>query len=311
MSDNQIENSTILLSDFNDSRKRVQIALSKLSFVEEPYHIQDIETTVLNEFNRDLWEKVTLGDVASEYSIRIDDPSKSKYDYFIGSDCISQYDFRIKKRASTQNITSAQKLFQSGDYLLVRRSLYGSDFRERAPRADFDGVCSADILTIRENHKKIVDGFLIFVLYNKQLWDFIVSNSSGGLTRRIKWKQLSSFEFYLPPKEIQQKISDKLWAAYELKEAYKKMIAATDEMVKAQFIEMFEGQNYATKPLAQLISKSFPGDWGLEDKTGNGIKVIRTTNITNDGTLDLTETVTRNISDTKLQKKLLKKAIFY
>ena len=239
ISDNQIENSTILLSDFNDSRKRVQIALSKLSFVEEPYHIQDIETTVLNEFNRDLWEKVTLGDVASEYSIRIDDPSKSKYDYFIGSDCISQYDFRIKKRASTQNITSAQKLFQSGDYLLVRRSLYGSDFRERAPRADFDGVCSADILTIRENHQKIVDGFLIFVLYNKQLWDFIVSNSSGGLTRRIKWKQLSSFEFYLPPKEIQQKISDKLWAAYELKEAYKKMIAATDEMVKAQFIKMF------------------------------------------------------------------------
>lgn len=307
ISDNQIENSTILLSDFNDSRKRVQIALSKLSFVEEPYHTQDIETTVLNEFNRDLWEKVTLGDVASEYSIRIDDPSKSKYDYFIGSDCISQYDFRIKKRASTQNITSAQKLFQSGDYLLVRRSLYGSDFRERAPRADFDGVCSADILTIRENHQKIVDGFLIFVLYNKQLWDFIVSNSSGGLTRRIKWKQLSSFEFYLPPKEIQQKISDKLWAAYELKEAYKKMIAATDEMVKAQFIEMFEGQNYATKPLAQLISKSFPGEWGLEDKTGNGIKVIRTTNITNDGTLDLTETVTRNISDTKLQKKLLKK----
>mgnify|MGYP002747985609 CR=1 FL=1 len=32
---------------------------------------------------------------------------------------------------------------------------------------------------------------------------------------------------------------DKLWAAYRLKEAYKKLLVATDEMVKSQFIEMF------------------------------------------------------------------------
>ena len=29
---------------------------------------------------------------------------------------------------------------------------------------------------------------------------------------------------------------DKLWAAYRLKEAYKKLLVATDEMVKSQFI---------------------------------------------------------------------------
>ena len=32
---------------------------------------------------------------------------------------------------------------------------------------------------------------------------------------------------------------DKLWAAYRLKEAYKKLLVATDEMVKSQFIEMY------------------------------------------------------------------------
>ena len=78
-------------------------------------------------------------------------------------------------------VTSAQKEFKSGDYLLVRRSLYGSDFRERAPRADFSGCCSADILTIRENPEFISDGYLIYVLYSRRLWDFIVSNSSGGV----------------------------------------------------------------------------------------------------------------------------------
>ena len=185
------------------------------------------------------WKKVILGDVAHEYSARIDNPSESQYEFYIGSDCIGQYDFRIHKKSPANIVTSAQKEFKEGDYLLVRRSLYGSDFRERAPRADFSGCCSADILTIRENPEFISDGYLIYVLYSRRLWDFIVSNSSGGLTRRIKWKQLEDFEFLLPPKDEQKVLAEKLWAAYDVKQSYLKMIDATDEMVKAQFIEMF------------------------------------------------------------------------
>ncbi len=183
--------------------------------------------------------KVRLGDVASEYSERIDNPSESEYDDFIGSNCIDQYDFRIERTSPASQVTSAQKKFCAGDYLLVRRSLYGSDFRERAPRAQFDGVCSADIITIRENPRLIADGYLINILYSKALWDFIVSKSTGGLTRRIKWKQLADFEFLLPPKDVQTKISHLLWASYDMKMSYKAMLSSVDEYVKSQFIEMF------------------------------------------------------------------------
>ena len=185
------------------------------------------------------WTRVRLGDVAEEYASRIDNPSKSDYEYYIGSDCIGQYDFRITKKSPASLVTSAQKEFKCGDYLLVRRSLYGSDFRERAPRADFDGCCSADILTIRENPELISDGFLICILYSKDLWNFIVANSSGGLTRRIKWKQLADFEFDLPPIPEQKLIAEELWAAYELKQSYLNMMEAIDAMVKSRFIEMF------------------------------------------------------------------------
>ena len=204
-----------------------QDSLPEVDFVSSTY--ADLST----------WKKVKLSDVAEEYSVRIENPSQSEYDFYIGSDCIGQYDFRIHKRSDASTITSTQKGFKTGDYLLVRRSLYGSDFRERAPRADFDGVCSADILTIREKKDIIADGFLIYVLYQKSLWDFIVSNSNGGLTRRIKWKQLADYEFALPPYDVQVRISEKLWSAYRLKESYKKLLVATDEMVKSQFIEMF------------------------------------------------------------------------
>ena len=227
--------------------------LSELCFVDSEMPKLSSPNLMYKESNN--WARVRLSDVAEEYSVRIDNPSLSEYDFYIGSDCIGQYDFRIHKRSDASTITSAQKLFKEGDYLLVRRSLYGSDFRERAPRADFDGVCSADILTIREKKGVIADGFLIYVLYQKSLWDFIVSNSNGGLTRRIKWKQLADYEFDLPPIEEQRILADKLWAAYRLKESYKKLLTATQEMVKSQFIEMFGNQDVNDRSWNESIVK--------------------------------------------------------
>ena len=72
----------------------------------------------------------------------------------------------------------------------------------------------------------------------------------------------------------------------------------------SQFIEMF-GIAEATKPLADFIEVSFPGEWGQEDKDGSGVKVIRTTNFTNNGKLDLSDVVTRDIDSAKIEKKKL------
>ena len=157
------------------------------------------------------WIRVRLCDVAVEYSKRINNPSDSELERFVGNSNIGQWDFRVKSWESTDSVTSAMKLFEPNDYLLVRRSLYASDFRERAPRAHFSGVCSGDILTIRENPEFIVDGFLILVLNSPALWKFVVANASGSITRRIKWEDLGNYEFLLPPKKQQAEIAKLLW----------------------------------------------------------------------------------------------------
>lgn len=261
------DSETQSLCDIIRELSDVQGTLSR-AFAELPFECEKLPAIEYTKARRDCpsedWKLVRLADVAEEYSVRVDNPSESESDFFIGSDCIGQYDFRIHKKSDASLITSTQKGFREGDYLLVRRSLYGSDFRERAPRADFDGVCSADIITIREKEGVIADGFLIYVLYQKSFWDFIVSNSNGGLTRRIKWRQLADYEFALPPLDIQKEISDKLWAAYRLKETYKRLLASTDEMVKSQFIEMFgDIQDTSTWDSVLTITngKKYPGEY--------------------------------------------------
>ena len=73
---------------------------------------------------------------------------------------------------------------------------------------------------------------------------------------------------------------------------------------KSRFIEMF-GNAEKTKPLSECIGTTFPGEWGEDDLDGSGVNVIRTTNFTNSGKLDLTNVVTRKIDQAKIDKKHL------
>lgn len=56
--------------------------------------------------------------------------------------------------------------------------------------------------------------------------------------------------------------------------------------------------------LSELIEKPKSGEWGIE---GEKIKVIRTTNFTNEGSIDFTNVVYRDISDEKIAEKKLYK----
>lgn len=126
------------------------------------------------------------------------------------------------------------RFFSKGQVLFGRRRAY----LKKAAVAEFDGICSGDITVIEAIPSKIVPELLPFILQNDNLFDFAVSRSAGGLSPRVKWEDLSEFEVCLPSMEEQKILADKLWAAYRLKESYKKLLAATDDMVKSQFIEM-------------------------------------------------------------------------
>ncbi len=285
----------------NDKNYSSEYSLAFHSNIEKLFELLSVENNkyepkIINiplTIDKTIWKRVKLGDVALEYSERVENPAASPYSDFVGSNCIGQYDFMIHNTLPTNEVHSAQKLFKAGDYLLVRRSLYGSDFRKRAPRANIDGVCSADILTIRENKEMVADGFLIYVLYSKELWDFIVSNSTGSLTRRIKWKQLAEYEFLLPPYKIQESISKKLWAAYRLKQGYKRLLTATDEMVKSAFIDMFGNpeENQRLGPAISIIrGVSYKPSDIREDSDEGAVAILRSNNIC-DGALNMDDMV--------------------
>lgn len=192
--------------------------------------------------------------------------------------------------------------FKSGDVLLMARNPH----LRKAGQVFFDGLCSdASYILRTKNPEVLLQDFIPILLQRDHFWDFFESHKTGGITFLMNWGMLKTYEFDLPRIEIQREVMEKVWAAYRLKQSYQKLIEATDEMVKSQFIEMFGKRS--TTPVGNYIKDSFPGEWGKEDKEGNGVKVIRTTNFTNSGKLNLSEVVSRSIEERKVQKKQIQK----
>lgn len=140
------------------------------------------------------------------------------------------------------------KAFYKGDILFGRRRAY----LKKASLAPFDGICSGDITVITPKKDKIAADLLPFIIQNDSFFDYAVEKSAGSLSPRVKWEHLKNYEFELPSLEEQQKLAKILWAAEETKQAYKKLLQKTDDLVKAKFEEMFIKNSNETKSIHDI-----------------------------------------------------------
>ena len=246
---------------------------------------------------------VKFGDIVRDVKINVD-RANNPYEHYVAGDHMDSEDLTIHRYGSfeTDDVGPAfTRIFKPGQILYGSRRTY----LKKVAVADFEGICANTTFVLESKDEALFDNRLLpFIMLSDAFTRWSIAHSKGSTNPYVLFSDLADYEFDLPPIAEQKVLADKLWAAYRLKESYKKLLAATDEMVKSQFIEMF-GIAEATKPLADFIEVSFPGEWGQEDKDGSGVKVIRTTNFTNNGKLDLSEVVTRDIDSAKIEKKKL------
>ena len=162
-------------------------------------------------------------------------PTEEDKVYYIGLEHIDPGCFDVVRWGSDVAPTGDKLLMQKGDVLFGKRRAY----QRKVAIAPFDGIFSAHGMVLRPNLKVIDANYFPFFISSDKFMDTAVRISVGGLSPTINWKDLARQEFELPSLDEQKVLAYKLWAAYRLKEAYKKLLVATDEIVKSQFIEMF------------------------------------------------------------------------
>lgn len=227
--------------------------------------------------------KILLGDVAKERreTIKTD---KSNLPV-VGLEHLVPQQIQLTEWSNDADNTFTKK-FHKGDILFGRRRAY----LKKAALAPFDGICSGDITVIAPIENNIAPEILPFVIQNDDFFDYAVEKSAGSLSPRVKWEHLKEYEFELPELDTQRKLAGILWSINDTIEAYKKLISATDELVKSQFIEMFGsyiGDNTKCATVEQVCTVFADGDWiESKDQSDDGIRLIQTGNVGNGVYLD-------------------------
>lgn len=154
---------------------------------------------------------------------------------YLGLEHLDSGTLKVTRFGSEVAPIGEKLVMHKGDVLFGKRRAY----QKKVAIAPFDGIFSAHGMVLRPKEDVIDKDFFPLFISSDYFLDAAIKISVGSLSPTINWRDLKELEFELPDMDSQRKLAEVLWSINDTMEAYKKLISATDELVKSQFIVMF------------------------------------------------------------------------
>ena len=153
---------------------------------------------------------------------------------YVGLEHLAQGFPAFVGRGTESEIKSSKTAFKAGDILFGKLRPY----LRKGAQADFDGVCSTDILAFRTK-TGCESGFLRFLVHSDEFVDHAKSTTSGVQHPRTSWPSLREFRLSLPTLPEQKMIAHILSTVQRAIEAQERIIQTTTELKKALMHKLF------------------------------------------------------------------------
>ena len=154
---------------------------------------------------------------------------------YLGLEHLDSGTLKVTRFGSEVAPIGEKLVMHKGDVLFGKRRAY----QKKVAIAPFDGIFSAHGMVLRPKENVIDKDFFPLFISSDYFLDAAIKISVGSLSPTINWRDLKELEFELPDMDTQRKLAEVLWSINDTMEAYKRLISATDELVKSQFIDMF------------------------------------------------------------------------
>lgn len=181
----------------------------------------------------DGWTRVTFGDVVRNVNENSRDLASDGLDRVVGLDHLDPGSLYLKRYDSLESLpdgTTFTRKFKPGQVLFGKRRAY----QRKVAVPDFEGVCSGDILVFEPADKRMLTGFLPYLVQSDGFFDHALGTSAGSLSPRTKWAELAKYEFALPPIDEQRRILEVLEHADAVLESWRSAENATSVLVDAK-----------------------------------------------------------------------------
>jgi type I restriction enzyme, S subunit len=184
--------------------------------------------------DKSTWKRVAFGDVVANRNVTVKNPASEGIERVIAMEHLNPGELKITRCGSLDDGTTFTKRVRTGQTLFGKRRAY----QRKAAYAEFDAICSSDILVFEADGNHLLPEFLPFLVQSSGFYDHALGTSAGSLSPRTNWHDLANYEFDLPPIGEQQRIADLLWAAEHESRAVSQLLAAAERALRAQRCEL-------------------------------------------------------------------------
>lgn len=179
-------------------------------------------------------------DQIAENSTAKKKPEESDRNRYVGLEHLDPGTLEVTRWGAEVTPKGDKLLMKKGDVLFGRRRAY----QKKVGIAPFDGIFSAHGMVLRPKADVVDPMFFPFFISSDIFLDEAIRVSVGSLSPTANWKDLRTLEFDLPSPGKQRELAGILSEAECLKGHYRNLLAACDDVVKSQFVEIFPRKSF-------------------------------------------------------------------
>lgn len=200
------------------------------------------------------WKVWRFEQMATNVNIRIDNPSESGMEHYVGLEHLDADSLKIRRWGTPDDVEATKLMFRKGDIIFGRRRAY----QRKLGVAEFNGICSAHAMVLRAKPEVALPELLPFFIQSDLFMNRAVEISVGSLSPTINWKTMAVQEFALPPKDEQERLLGGLIRFEDCLESAELLFNAAEGLRHSLMIDHFEA-SYSEYRKVSEIGKWYSG----------------------------------------------------
>lgn len=203
------------------------------------------------------WKIWRFDQMATNVNIRIDNPSESGMEHYVGLEHLDADSLKIRRWGTPDDVEATKLMFKKGDIIFGRRRAY----QRKLGVAEFDGICSAHAMVLRAKPEVVLPEFLPFFMQSDLFMNRAVEISVGSLSPTINWKTMAAQEFALPSMEEQKRLVELIGSIAALEEELRTAEREADQLQKAAIQDLLDAElnGWPNKPIGQVLKVTTGG----------------------------------------------------
>lgn len=149
------------------------------------------------------WQREEINHFCQEVKKSIKQENLNFEQKYIGLEHLSRKDFAIYNYATADTVDSDKLEFQKNDILFGKIRPY----LHKVCLANFNGVCSTDIIVIRAKNE-LFFSYILLTIFSNTFVDLANVSSNGTKMPRANWGYLKKVKIPLPPQDLLKKFNE-------------------------------------------------------------------------------------------------------